>query len=94
MSYFNTNDESGQTLADSETQTAHQNDVVLAVFQNDPQSMFAPHDISVLVNNRWPLTSIRRAITTLTGMGLLEKTDHKRVGTFGKQVHTWRLRPQ
>lgn len=38
-----------------------------------------------------PLTSVRRAITNLTDMGLLVKTNVKREGIFGKPCHTWRL---
>jgi hypothetical protein len=90
--YYNTNNEAGDTLTDSREQARRQEHAVLAWFQNHPGQHFAPHQIPMATTA--PLTSVRRAITNLTDAGLLEKTDVMTMGTFGKQVHTWRLRDE
>jgi hypothetical protein len=38
-----------------------------------------------------PITSIRRAINTLTGAGYLVKTDHMKEGEYGTANHSWKL---
>jgi hypothetical protein len=38
-----------------------------------------------------PLTSVRRAISTLTREGVLKKTDKQRTGYYGKREYMWRL---
>ena len=40
---------------------------------------------------RYPLTSIRRAISNLTDNGKLMKLERMVMGNYGKKVHTWRL---
>lgn len=40
---------------------------------------------------KWPITSIRRAITNLTNDGELVKHDRMRMGDYGKDNHTWSL---
>jgi len=88
--YYNTNAETGHVLADSHGQARLQRLQVLAWFQSHPENHFAPHQIHMPSGT--PLTSVRRAVTNLTEQGLLEKTDRMVAGTYGKQVHTWRLR--
>lgn len=91
MAYYNTNNEAGPTLSASSARAARQNDAVLEVFRGRPDALLAPHDVCEALGGRWPLTSVRRAMTTLTDEGRLEKTGHMRLGTFGKRVHTWRF---
>lgn len=93
-SFYNTTHEHGDTLTASRTQAARQDDQILGLFISNPQALFAPHEVQDELNVSWPLTSIRRSMTNLTERGYLEKTGQMRVGTFGKQVHTWRLSPQ
>lgn len=88
--YYNTNDEQGDVLRDSRSNARHQQDVVLAHYRAHPGRNIAPHQVPMPAGT--PLTSVRRAITNLTEAGLLEKTDEMVPGTYGKQVHTWRLR--
>jgi len=89
--YYNTNEESGDTLSHSEQQARMQQTLVLAFFQARPLRRFAPHEVHRSMPEGTPLTSTRRAITNLTTQGHLEKTQEMRPGTFGKQVHTWQL---
>src|SRR5690349_17379319 len=88
--YFNTNRESGHVLANSHGQARLQRLQVLAWFQQHPSGCFAPHQIPMPADT--PLTSVRRAVTNLTEQGLLEKTDRMVQGTYGKNVHCWKLR--
>lgn len=92
--FYNTTHEHGDTLTASRTQAARQDDQILSLFISNPQALFAPHEVQRELNVSWPLTSIRRSMTNLTDRGCLEKTGQMRAGTFGKQVHTWRLVPQ
>jgi len=89
--FYNTTGQTGATLTASRSAAKRQDSIILELFQRNPIDLFAPHDVQRLLGLPWPLTSVRRAISDLTERGLLEKTDHMRVGTFGKPVHTWRL---
>jgi hypothetical protein len=93
VTYFNTNCETGEILCYSETQTEHQEDVVLWFFRRYPTLLFTPEEVhtATLIVTGAPLTSTRRAITNLTQRGLLEKTDTLRRGSYGKMTHTWKL---
>lgn len=90
--YHNTNAESGQTLAKSEAKARTQEEAILAYFQAHPSDSLSPAFVGLNVLPNAPLTSIRRAMTNLAGEGKLEKTDVMTMGTFGKHVHTWRLK--
>jgi DNA-binding IclR family transcriptional regulator len=87
--YYNTNAETGTVLADSYGQAKQQRQMVQRWFEQHPDHYFAPHQIPMPSGT--PLTSVRRAVTNLTEQGVLEKTDRMVAGTYGKQVHTWRL---
>lgn len=70
---------------------------ILKFFQDNPNRILIPpevylelimsKDISVLI----PLTSIRRAMTTLTKLGYLEKTRVKKKGDYDFDNYCWRL---
>lgn len=89
--YYNTNDESGDTLGRSQAQGRLQEQAIEGFFRQHPCEIFAPHEVHERFP-QWPLTSIRRAMTNLTTKGILEKTDAQVQGTYGKSVYTWRLR--
>lgn len=91
--YYNTNGEAGDVLRESRNGARAQQDAVLALFTRRPEALLAPHEVhEILGAGATPLTSIRRAITNLTEAGLLEKTDERRLGQYGKYVYCWRLR--
>jgi hypothetical protein len=91
MTYHNTNCESGETLKRSRKQANKQEKIVLAVFRNEKR-LLAPHQVHAIgFDGHTPLTSVRRAITNLTDLGYLEKTDEMVMGLFGKAVHMWKL---
>ena len=94
--FYNTNDETGDTLKTSRKRADNQNVLVLGVFKAFPEENLMPEEVSNYISRTfskdYPITSVRRAITDLTNEGSLEKTNVKKVGTWGKRVHTWKLK--
>lgn len=93
MSYYNTTGLAGQPLAESIAAAANQETAILTIYRSACRPM-SPSDVLAIcerAGRRWPLTSIRRAITGLTGEGLLERLDLQRAGLYGKPEHLWRL---
>ena len=88
--YYNTNDESGETLQNRRQNSDKQKDVIYRVFESNPNMTLTPFEIEAAVAQSWPITSIRRAITDLTSEGKLEKTEIKRMGPYGKQTYCWK----
>ena len=95
--YYNTNNESGLDLRESWTSNAKQNDLILRIFMIAPNDSFTPNEIEEVCqrcNKDWPITSIRRAISTLTKHGNLTKTSELREGKYGKKTHAWKFATQ
>ena len=95
--YYNTNNEEGESLVGSWTATAKQDALILSIFMATPNSSFTPDEIDDrcrLLSREWPITSIRRAINTLTKHGNLTKTSELRKGKYGKNTHTWQFATQ
>ena len=89
--YYNTNDETGDTLKSSRSKAITQEEIILEFFTNNPNLQLSPFEISDTLELNAPITSIRRAMTNLTLEGKLKKTNAMVVGPYGKNVHTWRL---
>ena len=72
-----------------------QNARILEIFREHPQENFTPFEVQNIWFSRGyrnvPITSIRRAITSLTQLGYLIKTIETRQGEYGDINHTWRL---
>lgn len=91
MSYYNTNNETGDTLTTSRRNTTTQETNILTIFRGRPGRPMTPFDVQDDLGHEVPITSIRRAITDLTFRGLLRKTSTMRSGRFGKMNHCWIL---
>tara|TARA_R100000306_G_C4281716_1_gene95427 strand:- start:55 stop:363 length:309 start_codon:yes stop_codon:yes gene_type:complete len=94
MSYFNTNSETGSTLAASISNAKNQEEKIVAIFENTNTLLLTPtmvHETLVKANFHYPITSVRRAITVLTEKRRLIKTDIMEQGAYNKQTHCWRL---
>lgn len=92
--YYNTVSEAGPQLAEYQAKAGEQNETVLAIFHVQNRQL-SPSQVLELWPH-WlmrtpPLTSIRRAITTLTKAGALVKTETKRKGVYGRMEHVWTL---
>jgi hypothetical protein len=99
MAYYNTNKEEGGTLSISWNKADKQENMILDIFRERIQYTLeglAPHDVQEQIhmkyNKRYPLTSIRRAISNLTDDKKLLKLRTMVMGSYGKKVHSWRLR--
>ena len=95
--YYNTNNESGLDLRESWTSNAKQDELILRIFMLQPNESFTPDEIEEACqrcNRDSPITSIRRAISTLTKRGNLAKTSELREGKYGKKTHSWKFLTQ
>tara|TARA_R100000501_G_C2508760_1_gene41328 strand:- start:70 stop:393 length:324 start_codon:yes stop_codon:yes gene_type:complete len=88
--YYNTLNESSDVAQESKDKAKKQKDQIFAIFRHTLRPM-TPAEVW----DRWykhknvPITSIRRAITNLENEGLLEKTNLKKPGVYGKQNYCW-----
>jgi len=96
--FFNTTNETGKELKKAKEKTGKQTKLVLKVFYSEAKSGLnagcTPSDIWSALTIRAtgaPITSIRRAISTLTDQGKLVKTEEKRIGPHGRNEYVWRL---
>jgi len=91
--YFNTTNEAGNNLKENVEKATSQNEKILKFFRAHPHESFTPFYIQrVLGMKDTPITSVRRAITTLTNNGDLEKTDKKSEGRYGRDNYEWKLK--
>ena len=90
--YYNTTSEQGTYLKKSRDIALKQEDRILAMFRHfDRVTLLNPWDVLHQIGDDIPITSIRRAINTLTRQGHLEKTTYKTQGPYGKPSYCWKL---
>ena len=75
--YYNTTNEVGHNLVKARDNALKQEDRVLAVFKAFPLKELSPWVVKRKMETRAPITSIRRAINSLSKSGKLKKTDTK-----------------
>jgi len=93
-SFHNTTNESVSATTVFEEKAKTQEEIVLEYFQEHKAESFSPETIlrRCFSNRRVPLTSIRRAMSNLTKKKLLEKTEKKKISSFGRPAYKWALR--
>lgn len=89
--HHNTTFESGETLDLFEQKATCQEETILSFFSSRPHQEFTPDEVQQRVLPNAPITSVRRAISDLTKLGALEKTENKRQSIYGRPAHTWKL---
>jgi len=97
MTYYNTNENAGIYLREAWTQTAKQDELILQLFVDNPTQGYSPEDVEsrcLDLGKEWPITSVRRAMSTLTKQGKLTKTSELQQSSYGKNAHLWRLNDQ
>jgi Fe2+ or Zn2+ uptake regulation protein len=90
--HYNTTNLTGQKLSKAKTKAKTQEEIILAFFSTAGKGA-TPSQVMQIASNKgynWPIKSIRRAMTVLTGKGVLEKTLEKRPGAWGADEHVWR----
>lgn len=91
--YFNTNNEKGEVLEESNRRAESQENRIYRFFRDNPTVELTPFELKARIRMRSPITSIRRALTELTNKKKLIKTDTMKKGDYGKNCHCWRLNP-
>lgn len=81
-------------LQAKEEKAKSQEEIILAYFNLHHWVDFTPCQIWLLHGQRWPLTSVRRAITNLTKQGKLVMTENKRPGIYGDLNNCWKFNPE
>lgn len=85
--YFNTTQETGNTLKVYKEKALTQNDEILRLF--NPNHKLSASQIERITN--YPITSIRRALTTLEQSGKIQKLTLKIVGKYGRRESVYSL---
>src|SRR5690606_14096841 len=88
---FNTTNLTGEALAKRQVKNGSQAFKVLAFFEQNPDDGFTPFQVQRAVLRAAPVTSVRRAMTTLANLGYLVKAE-KVPERYGEPNHRWRLR--
>jgi Fe2+ or Zn2+ uptake regulation protein len=86
--YYNTTNNPGKELKENQVKAQTQTEIVMDYFDRHTEGL-SPTDVLTITNNKWPITSIRRAISDLTSDGRLKKTDRKKYGNYGRMEYVW-----
>ena len=87
--YYNTTAQVGDLLRDYKAKTINQNDAIAVYMRN--RGALSPSQVCLqLFNNTIPVTSVRRAMTSLTNDGLLKRLDQTIEGPYGRPEHLWK----
>ena len=95
-SYHIRSHQPAQEALEGEAKARHQEAAVLQFYRLQdaavPGVRFTPSEVWRAFEQRWPLTSIRRAMTNLASQGkLLHYPGHRRPGMFGAKESVWGL---
>ena len=90
MAFYETINQTDSALKESKKKTRKQEDLIYSLFvkRNRPLS---PSMVLSQSGLNCPITSIRRAMTDLTNLGKIVKTDRQIKGIYGKAEHLWEL---
>jgi hypothetical protein len=88
MDYYNTTNSKGLELKERRAKAKSQKEVIKRLYSSYEEGL-SPGDVYDLVDRKWPITSIRRAITNLTKEGYLIKTERTASGIYGREEHVW-----
>jgi hypothetical protein len=95
VTFFNTTNESGPTLAELVAKATSQEEIVRALFEVYPNLKASPFEVRRRVFSREvPITSVRRAMSNLATAGFLVRTEEKAVGEYGRSCYRWARRDQ
>lgn len=94
-SFFNTINFQGKELERANARAASLETVVLSLFKANPGLKLGPSKVLYILNRKYslnnPITSVRRAMTNLTGRLELIKTEERVNGLFNYPEHCWQL---
>jgi len=91
MTFHNTVNAIQPELFEYQAKAQTQEDEIAAFFRLWRRG-WSPSEVwTHLFSSRAPLTSVRRAISNLTAKGVLERTETKRQGVYGRLEYVWKL---
>lgn len=90
MNHFNTTHEQGDTLIQYESIAESQQKYVEHLF-NTYQRLTPSQAWQRMNRPDTPITSIRRAVSNLTSIGVLKKTSEKVKGMYGRPEYVWEV---
>lgn len=95
MGFFNTINITGKELKEAQLGVKSQNELILDLFKNNPNKEYTPFEVhsALFGSDQVPVTSVRRAMTTLEKNGDIVKTDKKKMEIYGKPNYCWKLNP-
>ena len=105
MTYYNTTRLEGEQLEKAETKAKSQEQIIFEYFEMKSiaaksvttkklEDGYSPAQLWAILSDmgyKYPLTSVRRAISNLTIDGKLIKTEEKRIGLYGSPEYVWRV---
>ena len=96
--YYNSTDQTGQTLMNFEMKAKNQDEAVLWVFERPTIATLTPEMCLTYLKaydkerfGKVPITSIRRSFSNLYNSGIIEKTGNYTKGEYGRDVNSWKL---
>lgn len=95
--YYNTTNQTGKTLTSNWDNSKTQEELIMDFFGRLKEryrgafTYATPDQVCEAFDNRFPITSIRRAMSDLTMAGKLQKTTIQRKGRYGKMNYCWKL---
>jgi len=90
MSYYNTTSKAGIALSEALSKAKTQEDKVLTLLE-ETRDNFTASDVHNVLGLNCPLTSIRRALSTLKSYGEIVRLDITKAGVYGHQEYFYRL---
>jgi len=90
LSFFNTTGQVGQQLEQSKETAKTQQEIIEQLYKRQRRPLSASQVLNIL-NLNCPITSIRRSITNLKNAGILEKTENKINGMYGKPEYQYQI---
>ena len=89
--FYNTTNLAGNELKNSYESAKNQDGIILQLYQT--YGKLSPSQVYDLLNAKYPITSIRRSINTITANGFTTQTEKFRIGMYGKKEHIWEIKP-
>lgn len=90
--FYNTTGLTDAQVKKQKKKRKKQNERIYKFFFRHPKGYYTPFEVQMLAGMMYaPLTSVRRAINTLTRAGMIDKTTRKKPGGYGVPNYTWRL---
>lgn len=79
-----------EQIKQADRKAMHQDQEILDFMTTHHTESFTPAEIWMNLGMKWPITSVRRAVTNLTKEGWIEMTGHMKMGLYGTLNNTWK----